>query len=77
MVNRIATWGSILLIMLGGGIWAGEIQNEQQHKADVAQVARIESDVQHIKEDITEVKDDIDDIKDGQQEILDAIRNAN
>ncbi len=69
-INRVATWLSIVVIFLGGGIWAGEIQNEQDHKADKAEVAEMKRDIEYIKEEV-------EDIKELQREVLREIRKVN
>jgi len=57
IANRIATWSSILVLFLAGGMWAGEIENEQEHKADKIEVAEIKRDIQYIKEEVDELKE--------------------
>lgn len=65
----IAIWASILTIAIGGGIWAGEIQNEQTHKADKAEVAALKKDMEYLKADAEEAKEE-------RKEILKAIQRA-
>jgi len=70
IANRIATWSSILVLFLAGGMWAGEIENEQEHKADKVEVAEMRVTIEHIKSEQEEIKKDV-------KEILREIRKQN
>lgn len=65
----IAIWASILTIAIGGGIWAGEIQNEQTHKVDKVEFVALKKDMEYLKEEAEKAEK-------SREKILEAIQKA-
>lgn len=81
--NTIATWGSIIALVLGGGIWVGSIasetaSNKQTTTEVAAQVDKLRDAVPpavaELRAQMSALQRDADEIKRMNQEILAELR---
>lgn len=82
-VNTIATWLTILSMVVGGGIWIGaqssELESVKTHQVAVdQQVDKLRDEgppaIARLEAQVAGIKDDVQDVKKTQEEILTELR---
>jgi uncharacterized protein YlxW (UPF0749 family) len=81
--NAVATWLTILTMLVGGGIWVGtvasEVQNTKTHTAENRQqIDKLRNEgppaIARLEAQVTEVQKDVEEVKRSQEEILRELR---
>lgn len=81
--NVIATWVTILSIVIGGSVWVGAIANDVQNTKDTvssntAQIDKLRNEgppaIARLETQMGAIQDDVKEIKKSQDELLKEIR---
>lgn len=81
--NAIATWLSILVILVGGGMWVGAMSSDivtvKANQDSVSlQVDKLRDEgppaIARLEAQVAAIRDDVQDVKSSQKEILTEIR---
>lgn len=79
----VATWVSILVVVVGGGIWVGSTASETKSNAQTVTEQKVQTDklraevppaIARLDAKVEALQDDIEEVKRTQQQILEELR---
>lgn len=81
--NVVATWTTIISVILGGGIWVGSIASETANNKETISAVQAQTNklrdegppaIARLEAQVGALQNDVRDVKSTQKEILDEVR---